>query len=386
MAIQEQTAVAQEAQLIKQGNRQGAYQLLRKAIAADPNDWRAWWGLVHASTNPQERYAALQRTVKLNPNHTKARQLLRQVGTGPKMTPKPPPHSASPLPETAPSEKRAPQNQWGAPADNPFDSPSADQVHAPAPWDNPFAEEAPARSPYDEPAPWDSPFADEPAGQSSYNEPAPWDHPLEDQASADSPRSPGDAASWDTPRPAPPASRSGAVPAKAHPRQAKSSGSDALINLAIAVVGVLVIVGLAALALTRLDWGGFTRGLLHGGAPNTFSGGDPYRTTGGGYLTLDGPAITDSIYDLNEAHNWVFTGNAGQFVRITCEAIGETDPRIALLDPDGSLLTFDDDSGRDHSLGYWDSYLTYTLPRDGEYTVRIDVFTGGQFTLSVLSH
>ena len=365
MAIQEQTAVAQAAQLIKQGNRQGAYQLLRKAIAADPNDWRAWWGLVHASTNPRERYAALQRTVKLNPNHTKARQLLRQVGTGPKTAPKPPPHSASPLPEAAPSEKQAPQNQWDAPADHPFDSPSADQVHAPAPWDTPFAEEAPARSPYDEPAPWDNPF--------------------EDQASADSPRSTGDAAPWDIPRPAPSASRSGAIPAKARPSQAKSSGSDVLINLAIAVVGVLVIVGLVVFVLTRLDWGGFTRGLLHGGAPNTFSGGDPYRTTGGGYLTIDGPAITDDVYELNEAHNWVFTGSAGQFVRITCEAIGETDPRIALLDPDGSLLTFDDDSGRDHSLGYWDSYLTYTLPRDGEYTVRVDVFTGGQFTLSVFS-
>ncbi len=365
MALQEKAArITQAAVMIKNGNRRQAYQLLRQVLQENPDDWRAWWGLVHASTDPKERYAALQKTVQFNPNHEKARQLLRQIKAK-QQAPAP-----SPL---------------HAPADNPFDTAAASPAE---PWDNPFAEPAAAASPFVEPEPWDNPFA-EPAAASPFEdpspfdapvagEPAPWDAPLDSSHT-------GSAEPWDAPF-----SGSAGASRKSSGSFAgsKTSGgsSDKYINIAIAVVGVLVIIAVGVLLLSRLDLGSVTNTLMYGGAPNGFDGGDGLSTTGGGTITIDGGGVRDGVYDLLQAHNWVFQGEAGQHVRITAEAIGDTDPRIVLLDPNGNSLTSDDDSGYDYGLGMWDSYLTYTLPTNGEYTIRVDIFFEGEFMLYVNSY
>ncbi len=114
-----------------------------------------------------------------------------------------------------------------------------------------------------------------------------------------------------------------------------------------------------------------------GGAPNTFDGGDGLDTTGGGALSVGGSA-QGTLNSLYEAHNWTFEGQAGQMVTIRVNGQGETDPRAKLLDPNGNVLAEDDDGG-----GGWNSLITYTLPSNGTYTVRVDIFTEGTYTISI---
>ncbi len=352
MASQDQTElIRQAASLIKAGNREQAYQLLRQAARQNPGDWRAWWGLVHASPNQQERYFALQKTVQLNPGHEKAATLLQQARRARQQSvgqPTPPPSTA-------------PQGQQASP-----------QAQRPAAWEH--APGAPA-----EPPPWENPFEAPPAqtaapGWETAYEPSGSRAGLADPFAAPAPRREPEA--WN--------SAAYRVQPKAQAARQRSAG-DRLVNAAIVFVAILVILALGAVLLTRLDLSSVTNAVLYGGAPNNFTGGDPYRTTGGGWMTVDGPDVVDRINGLNDAHNWAFEGRAGQRVLIVAEAIGETDPRIVLLDSDGSPLTGDDDSGREYGLGYWDSYLPYTLPYDGTYTVRVDVFRTGEFMLRVLS-
>ena len=142
-------------------------------------------------------------------------------------------------------------------------------------------------------------------------------------------------------------------------------------------------VALAALMLAALactcSLGNLTQmGGGSGGAPNTFDGGDGFDTTGGGTLTVGGGSGSGQLNSLIEAHNWTFEGVSGQTVTINVYGQGGTDPRATLLDPRGSVLTQDDDGGNNY-----DSLIYYTLPETGTYTIRIDVYTTGPYTVSV---
>lgn len=355
MAVPEKEAlIKQAATMIKSGNQRQAYQILRQVLQENPDDWRAWWGLVHAASNPRERYAALQKTVQFNPDHEKAQQLLRQIKAQ-QQRPAPPP----------------------APVNNPFDAAAASAAE---PWDNPFAETS--ASPFDEPEPWDNPLVESPAASPfdvpAASTPAPWDAPSGSSYT-------GTPEPWDAPFSA---SSGASRKSSGSFAGSKSSGSssDKYINIAIAVVGGLLVIIIGAFLLSRLDFGSITNSFMYGGAPNGYDGGDGLSTTGGGYITIDGSPVRDGVYDFYQAHNWVFEGEAGQYVRITAEAIGATDPRIVLLDPNGNYLTGDDDGGYSHGLGMWDAYLTYTLPSNGEYTIRVDIWTEGDFMLAVYSY
>lgn len=112
------------------------------------------------------------------------------------------------------------------------------------------------------------------------------------------------------------------------------------------------------------------------GGPN-YDGGDGFDTTYVGSLQV-GESVVDSIPTLFEAHNWQFEGSAGQTVTIRADVIGDSDPRIKLIDPNGTVIGEDDDGGGDYS-----SLLTVTLPVDGMYTIRVDMWTEGEFTLSI---
>jgi type II secretory pathway pseudopilin PulG len=114
-----------------------------------------------------------------------------------------------------------------------------------------------------------------------------------------------------------------------------------------------------------------------GGVPNTLDGGDGLATTGGGTISVGG-SVQGTLDSLFEAHNWVFEGQAGQTVTIRADAVGETDPRVRLLDPGGSVIAEDDDGG-----GGLNALLTATLPMSGTYTIRVDIFVAGTYTLTL---
>lgn len=140
----------------------------------------------------------------------------------------------------------------------------------------------------------------------------------------------------------------------------------------------LSVLMLAVMACLCTDLGSLTT--TSAGTPGAPDGGDGYTTTGGGSITV-GSSQTATLTELDEAHNWSFQGTSGQTVTITAVGQGETDPRIKLLDPNGNVIAEDDDSGGGASGR--DATLTTTLPSDGLYTVRVDVFRGGTYTVTV---
>ncbi len=334
MVVPEQsTQLELAARLLKAGNRTEAYRLLKTLVHQTPDDWRVWWGLAHATSNATERIAALKKTIQLNPQHPKAAALLEKAQLA--------------QPASPPVARPAP-----APAAPPPPSPQANPFEA-----QPFPE---AIAPREEVNVFENPFAGYEVAPSRQNT---WEGPVGSSLAVTGQASMG-------------------VPLKKkNTAQVKSrSTTDLLINIAIAVLALLVVGGLAAIVLPRIDFSS----LIPGGPPNHFTSPDEnFRTSGGGKTTINGPAVQDRIDGLFEAHNWVFEATAGQTVTIDVEAIGDTDPRLRLLDPDGSLLAEDDDSGYDYGMGIWDATLVYTFSRDGVYTLRIDVFIGGDFTIRV---
>jgi hypothetical protein len=118
-------------------------------------------------------------------------------------------------------------------------------------------------------------------------------------------------------------------------------------------------------------------GQAPGGAPNAMDGGDGLSTTGGGPISVGG-TVQGRLTSMFEAHNWTFQGQAGQQVTIRVNGVGDTDPRTKLLDPSGNVLAEDDDGG-----GGLNSLITATLPTTGTYTIRVDVFEGGDYTVSL---
>ncbi len=97
-----------------------------------------------------------------------------------------------------------------------------------------------------------------------------------------------------------------------------------------------------------------------------------------GALTYSIPREAE-LNDLGAVHDWGFDGPAGRKVTIRVEAAPgeETDPRVTLVDPDGNILTADDDGGGGLNAEISD----YELPVDGVYTVKVDVFAGGAYTI-----
>jgi hypothetical protein len=92
-----------------------------------------------------------------------------------------------------------------------------------------------------------------------------------------------------------------------------------------------------------------------------------------------GDRVDGNLDTIFEADDWTFQGNAGQSVTIRCEAaVGSTtDPRINLLGPDGDFIAADDDGG----INYNAVLRNITLPTDGEYTIKVDVFETGRYVL-----
>ncbi len=140
--------------------------------------------------------------------------------------------------------------------------------------------------------------------------------------------------------------------------------------------------------LTQAAEGGDIGGLeLPGGEGTAQSPLGPVYDGGDGLTTIlvesisIGESKTGQIDGIFDAQNWLFQGTSGQSVTIRVQAIGDTDPRAYLIDPSGNVLAEDDDSGG--GAGGYDAQITFTLPADGTYTVRVDVFSGGQYTITI---
>jgi nitrate reductase NapE component len=92
-----------------------------------------------------------------------------------------------------------------------------------------------------------------------------------------------------------------------------------------------------------------------------------------------GGRVDGELDTIFEADDWTFQGSAGQVVTISCNAaVGSgTDPRINLLGPDGDFIAADDDGGTNYNA----ILRNITLPADGEYTIKVDVFDTGRYVL-----
>lgn len=104
--------------------------------------------------------------------------------------------------------------------------------------------------------------------------------------------------------------------------------------------------------------------------------GEGYPTTKVERIVLGGSA--SGMMSDAEAHNYLFDGTAGQKITIKVTASGGSDPRLRLIDPHGNGLANDDDGG-----GGTSALLTVTLPETGTYTIRIDMWVGGGYSLTV---
>ncbi len=140
---------------------------------------------------------------------------------------------------------------------------------------------------------------------------------------------------------------------------------------------LMIVVAVLALGALACSCGGLGNLVPSGGGSSTFDGGDGLDTTGGGTISVGGSA-NGTLNSIFEAHNWTFEGAAGQTVTISVVGQGDCDPRTKLIDPQGNVLAEDDDSG-----GGYNSYISYTLPSAGRYTIRVDVYTTGSYTVTL---
>lgn len=101
------------------------------------------------------------------------------------------------------------------------------------------------------------------------------------------------------------------------------------------------------------------------------------EVTGGGPL-IPGETQTATLDTLIEAHDWTFEGYAGDLFTVVVEGDDWVDPRATLLSPEGELLGFTNENDGP------DEILSYELPADGIYTVRVDVFRVGTYTITLI--
>ena len=79
-----------------------------------------------------------------------------------------------------------------------------------------------------------------------------------------------------------------------------------------------------------------------------------------------------------DAHNWLFEGQSGQTVTIEVVGVGSTDPSATLIDPNGTVVARSDQTDSGGS-----EHITATLQLSGTYTVRVNVYVPGDYTITV---
>jgi hypothetical protein len=106
-------------------------------------------------------------------------------------------------------------------------------------------------------------------------------------------------------------------------------------------------------------------------------GGDGLQTVTINPIT-PGQSAPGSLDDTSYAHNWLLVAMSGQTITAHVDSVGEADPALKLIDPDGNVLAQDDDGG-----GGVNALITATLPVTGTYTLRVTVTVPGAYTITV---
>ena len=86
--------------------------------------------------------------------------------------------------------------------------------------------------------------------------------------------------------------------------------------------------------------------------------------------------ITVNMHD-GDVYFFPFNASAGQDIVVSATSVQrdvDADPLVIILDPQGQPLTANDDTGQ-----WWDSYVNFTAPQTGEYTIVL-THAGGSTT------
>ncbi len=152
-----------------------------------------------------------------------------------------------------------------------------------------------------------------------------------------------------------------------------TSGDAGIENLALPAPGAY-----------RIQLGTFGRGE---------TGGVEVRLVQAGTPTPQPPSLAETVEGRIEGSRpfeYSFTGRAGQLVTITAQAVNPPSPNldlaVAIYNPDGTQLDYDDDSGVEAGLGSRDAALLgVELPSDGDYRIEVSSYMGikGDFRLVV---
>ncbi len=114
--------------------------------------------------------------------------------------------------------------------------------------------------------------------------------------------------------------------------------------------------------------------------PNATHSGDTYDSHDTVFETLltPGVPVEGEVIAIFDAHNYYYEGKKGEKVLITVVGEGETDPRVTVLSPTGTVIGENDDT-----LTSLNASLSLTLPVDGTYTIRVTVWEIGAYTLTL---
>jgi hypothetical protein len=104
-----------------------------------------------------------------------------------------------------------------------------------------------------------------------------------------------------------------------------------------------------------------------------------YNSVNSGQIDLLGETIFEHLTPYYESDTWWFNGYTDDPVDIILES-DEFDVLLEVFDQDGNLIATDDDS-----YGVTDARLTFTLPANGNYYIRVSTSNGeaGNYSLSL---
>jgi hypothetical protein len=90
-----------------------------------------------------------------------------------------------------------------------------------------------------------------------------------------------------------------------------------------------------------------------------------YNSVNSGEIDSTGETVFEHLTPYYEADTWWFDGDEGQSIDIILES-DDFDVVLQVYDKDGNLIAADDDS-----YGGTNAHLTFNLPADGNYYIRV---------------
>jgi hypothetical protein len=314
---------------LKAGNHDQARDLLKQVVDQDPHHQVALLWLTAVVTDNTEKRQYLERVVAINPDNDLGKRAAAGLAQlGPSSAP-----AADPIPNplgSAPSTQQAPAGDETFVSPQPFGMPSS----------------APAES---APSPFGVPSSDTSSSQPAQSmQSMPFNVP--DAPMAPAPKKQSNTLMWVV-------------------------GIVSAVILLPCLCGGIGIVALGVLGEQVSE---------SAGTVETWSSDSDYipsypSTVQGSVMV--GESVTGNLNSLFEADDWTFSGTQGDRITIRCEAARghDTDPRVHLVGPDGSLVAADDDGGS----GYDSLVSNVVLPSTGQYIIKIDVFEEGDYVLSI---